>query len=393
MSERDDEAADIRPSTTSGVRLPRTSAIPRALIILLGAAAVVITVAGVRAVAWLAGPLLLALIVVIAVYPIKTWLMRKGWPAWAAILSLIVVIYGTLVVLAAFLVASASQLEALLSQNAAKAQQLVASLTASLAKIGIDPTQAGATANSANLSKLATAIGSLLSGLGSILSSLIFILALLLFLTAESGGTSRRMNMIGAERPHMIDALHGFVHGTRSYLMVTAVFGLIVAVLDSTALAIMGVPLVVLWGVLAFITNFIPNIGFIIGLVPPTLVALLTGGWQLALAVVVVYCLLNMVIQSLIQPRFIGDSVGLSATVTFVALLFWAWVLGPLGALLAIPVTLLLKAVLVDSDPRTQWVEALLGSEPTPPKDNKRAKKHLRNGHVPPTSEPALPST
>jgi AI-2 transport protein TqsA len=64
-------------------------------------------------------------------------------------------------------------------------------------------------------------------------------------------------------------------------------------------------------------------------------------------------------------------------------------VLGPLGALLAIPVTLLLKAVLVDSDPRARWVEALLGSEPTAPKD----KKHLRNGHVPPTSEPALPAT
>ena len=135
----------------------------------------------------------------------------------------------------------------------------------------------------------------------------------------------------------MIGALQGFVHGTRSYLVVTAVFGLIVAVLDSTALAIMGVPLVALWGVLAFITNFIPNIGFVIGLVPPALVALLTGGWQLALAVVVVYCVLNMVVQSLIQPRFVGDSVGLSATVTFVALLFWAWVLGPLGALLGDP--------------------------------------------------------
>src|SRR6478672_4811222 len=110
MSELSDEAADIRPSTTSGVRLPRTSAIPRALILLLGAAAAVITVAGVRAVAWL----VVALVVVIAVYPIKTWLVGKGWPGWAAILSLIVVIYGTLVVLAAFLVVSASQLEALL---------------------------------------------------------------------------------------------------------------------------------------------------------------------------------------------------------------------------------------------------------------------------------------
>ena len=137
-------------------------------------------------------------------------------------------------------------------------------------------------------------------------------------------------------------------------------------------------------GVLAFITNFIPNIGFIIGLVPPALLALLTGGWQLALAVVVVYCVLNMVIQSLVQPRFVGDSVGLSATVTFLALLFWAWVLGPLGALLAIPMTLLVKAVLVDPDSRAQWVEALLGAEPSTPKDPKSKKderKHAEDVH------------
>ena len=103
--------------------------------------------------------------------------------------------------------------------------------------------------------------------------------------------------MIGSERPHMI-ALQGFVHGTRSYLVVTAVFGLIVAVLDSTALAIMRCAPGRAVGVLAFITNFIPNIGFVIGLVPPALMAMLTGGWQL--------------VQSLIQPRFIGDSVELS---------------------------------------------------------------------------------
>ena len=120
--------------------------------------------------------------------------------------------------------------------------------------------------------------------------------------------------------------------------------------------------------------------------------ALLTGGWQLALAVVVVYCVLNMVVQSLIQPRFIGNSVGLSATVTFVALLFWAWVLGPLGALLAIPVTLLLEVFFVDSDPRAGWVEALLGSEPSPPKEPKPAKKHAGNAHVQ-VSEEALTPT
>ena len=387
----DPAPSDPAPAPTSTLAAVAGS-VPRGVVILLGAAAAVIAVAGMFASSWLIGPLLLALIIVIAVTPIQGWLKRKGWPAWAATLSLVVVIYGSLLVLTVFLVASVSQLGAVLAQNAGKSQQLVAQVTAALKKVGIDPTAASSTAKTADLSKLAAPIGDVLAGVGSLLSSLIFILALLLFLTAESGGTARRMAMIGGERPHMIAALDGFVHGTRNYLIVTAVFGFIVAVLDGVALAIMGIPLAVLWAVLAFLTNFIPNIGFIIGLVPPALLALLTGGWELALIVIVVYCVLNMVIQSLIQPRFIGDSVGLSATVTFLALLFWAWVLGPLGALLAIPVTLLVKAVLVDSDPRARWVEALLGSEPSVPKEkraDKRARKHVGNGHVP-TVEGAL---
>lgn len=375
---------------------PGVSALPRGVVILLGAAAVVVAVAGMYWVSWLVGPLLLALVIVIAVYPIKTWLEGKGWPTWAAVSSLLVVIFGSVLALTAFLAASVSQLGALLAENSGKAQQLVASLSAQLTKLGIDPTQSRDAAGSADLSKFADQIGAVFSSVGSILSGLVFILALLLFLTAESGGTARRMGMISKDRPHMVTALAGFVHGTRSYLMVTAVFGLIVAVLDTTALAIMGIPLAVLWGVLAFITNFIPNVGFIVGLLPPALLALLTGGWQLGLAVVIVYCVLNLVIQSLIQPRFVGDSVGLSATVTFLALLFWAWILGPLGALLAIPLTLLVKAVLVDADPRARWVEALLGAEPATPKTKKdkqsrRGRRHSRNGHRPEPADAATP--
>src|SRR4051794_16568762 len=88
--------------------------------------------------------------------------------------------------------------------------------------------------------------------------------------------------------------------------------------------------------------------------------------------VIVVYCVVNFVVQSIIQPRFIGEAVGLSVTVTFLALVFWAWLLGPLGAILAIPLTLLAKALLVDIDPRAKWADALLRAsarEPDPPAD------------------------
>ena len=90
----------------------------------------------------------------------------------------------------------------------------------------------------------------------------------------------------------------------------------------------------------------------------------------------VVYSLLNFVVQTLIQPRFVGDSVGLSMTVTFCALLFWGWVMGALGALLAIPLTLLVKVLLVDLDPRGHWLDAVLREEPRAPR-TMRAKRRM----------------
>jgi predicted PurR-regulated permease PerM len=167
-----------------------------------------------------------------------------------------------------------------------------------------------------------------------------------------------------------------FTQGTRSYLLVSTVFGGIVAVGDWIALAIIGVPAAGLWGLLAFITNYVPNIGFVLGVVPPAILGLLAGGWGELVAIVVVYSLLNFVVQTLIQPRFVGDSVGLSMTVTFIALLFWGWVMGALGALLAIPLTLLVKALLVDVDPRGHWLDALLREEPRAPR-TMRAKRRM----------------
>jgi AI-2 transport protein TqsA len=103
---------------------------------------------------------------------------------------------------------------------------------------------------------------------------------------------------------------------------------------------VLAIPAAITWGLLAFITNYIPNIGFVIGLIPPAILALLEGGPARMLLVIALYCVVNFVIQSVIQPKFVGDSVGLSGTVTMFSLVFWATVLGALGALLAIPLTL-----------------------------------------------------
>ena len=138
----------------------------------------------------------------------------------------------------------------------------------------------------------------------------------------------------------------------------------IVAVFDTALLWWLGIPLPLLWGLLSFITNYIPNIGFIVGVIPPALLGLLEGGPQLMMWVIVLYCVVNFIIQSVIQPKIVGDAVGLSATVTFLSLIFWGWVLGALGALLAIPLTLLAKGLLIDVDPSTRWLNSLLAGGP-----------------------------
>ena len=206
----------------------------------------------------------------------------------------------------------------------------------------------------------------------------------MLFLSVDAGGIERRLAAVAGDRPELESALRSLAHGTRSYLLVSTVFGIIVGVLDGAALAIIGVPLPVLWGVLSFITNYIPNVGFILGLIPPALLALLALGVPEMLAVIVVYCVLNFVIQSLIQPRYVGDSVGLAITTTFVALVFWTWLLGPLGALLAIPLTLLVKALLVDVDPSARWASALAGSLASEPREPRRRRGVRRDGPAAP---------
>ena len=113
-------------------------------------------------------------------------------------------------------------------------------------------------------------------------------------------------------------------------------------------------------GLLSFITNYIPNIGFVLGLIPPALLALLQGGVRQAVLVIVAYSVINVMIQSLLQPKFVGDAVGLSITLTFLSLVFWTFVIGPLGALLAVPLSLFAKALLVDADPNSRWLDALI---------------------------------
>jgi AI-2 transport protein TqsA len=349
------DASDVPP-----LRMP--PGLPRALVMLVGCASAFVVLAGLHVTAWLVGPVFLALIIVIAISPVQSWLRRRGWPGWLTTLVLVVLVVGLLLLFALVIVVSIARLGALLPQYADRADDLMQSLAGSLERFGVESGQLQDAVSSVDPAKLVALIGAFLAGISGLVSSLVFLLCLLMFLSVETSGMDKRLAAIRADRPSLERALRTFAGGTRTYLVVSTVFGLIVGVLDAAALALIGIPLPVLWGALSFITNYIPNVGFIIGLVPPALLGLLTGGTSEMLLVIGVYCILNFIVQSVIQPYFVGDSVGLGMTTTFLALIFWAWLLGPLGALLAIPLTLLAKALLVDVDPTARWAIALGGS-------------------------------
>jgi AI-2 transport protein TqsA len=193
--------------------------------------------------------------------------------------------------------------------------------------------------------------------------NLVLILGLLLFMTLDAACYTSVLRRMPTDRRPLAESLAKFAKATRRYLVVSTVFGAIVALLDVGVLYLLDVPAPWLWGLLAFITNYIPNIGFIIGLIPPALLGLLDGGWQTMLLVIIAYAVINAVIQSGLQPKIVGGSVGLSGTLSFLSLIFWAFVLGAWGALLAIPLTLFARALLVDVDDRSRWVLPLLSGQ------------------------------
>ncbi len=339
--------------------------LPRALIVLLGSASAVVFAAGIQATAWLVGPLFLALVIVITVHPVHERLRRIGVPSWAATTTLVLVVYGVLVLLAGVVVVSVARLATILPLYAANANALIASVTSALAEFGVGIGQVRALAATLNYGKVLGLVSGLLLGVTSLLGNLVFLLSLLLFLSIEASGARTRLELIAEDRAPIADALGRFSRTTRRYIGVNTVFGLLTGLVDAVALALLGVPLAALWGLLVFITNYIPYVGFWIALVPPMLLALLTGGWELTAVVVVLFTVVNFVLTSLIQPKYVGDAVGISVTVTLVALVFWGWLLGAIGAVLAVPLTLLAKTLLVDVDPRATWVNALLGSTRT----------------------------
>jgi AI-2 transport protein TqsA len=333
--------------------------LPLWLTVVLGVAGSAVALWGIRAAAPILGPVVLAFVLTVVAHPVIGSLVHRGVRRGFAVAIAVLVVDGGLIAFTLALVVSFGQLATVLPQYSDEWQDLLDGLRSTLAGAGVGPQQVQEALRSLTPGSVLSAVGELLREFAGAAGALVLVLATVLFMTAEAAGLPDRLAAVpGTWR--LRAALGDFARNTRRYVVVTTIFGFLVAVVDTVALVVLGVPLPLLWGLLSFLTNYVPNIGFFLGLAPPTLLAVLVGGPGLGLTVIVVYTVANFLLQSVLQPVFVGDAVGLSVTLSFLSVIAWTVVLGPMGAVLAVPLTLFVHAVLVGQDPDRQWARTLL---------------------------------
>jgi predicted PurR-regulated permease PerM len=354
---------------------------PRAVLVLVGTAALLVVLLGLHRMAELVAPVFLAMVLVVMVHPLRSVLRGRHVPGWVVDVSLLLVVYGVVAAVVVSLLICASRFAGLLSTYRTEWDQLLDHIGAALAQLGMGPEDLDKMRASLEPGRLLSGLGDALGGLVGLVSMLALVVSVVFFMTLDAGWFAERLDSQPERRRQLADALGSFAAGTRRYLLISTVFGFAVAVLDTLALWWIGVPAAVLWGMLAFVTNYIPNIGFFIGLVPPVVLALLEGGPGMAILVAALYIAINFVLQSLIQPRVVGSAVGLSGTVTMLSLVFWAAALGALGALLAVPLTLFARALLVAGDPSTARLTGLLAPHPEDTTDRLRRARPRWSRH------------
>ena len=317
--------------------------------ILLKLSALVIILAGIHAAADIIVQLLMALFFAIVLNPLVTWFIRRGVRRPLAITIVVFVMLIMLTLLIGVLAASMNEFLAMLPKYNKMLMQKVLEFERSipLIHLRLSPERMLQRLDSEKVMAFAT---TLMTGLSGAMASTLLLVMTVVFMLFEVRHVPYKLRFALSNPQIHIAGLHRALKGVTHYLALKTLISLWTGAIIWAGLVLLGVQFALMWGVLGFLLNYIPNIGSVIAAIPPIIQVLVFNGFYETLLVTAGYLLINLVVGNIIEPRMMGRGLGLSTLVVFLSLIFWGWLLGPVGMLLSVPLTIAVKIALEQTE-------------------------------------------
>ncbi|WOO42433.1 AI-2E family transporter [Rubellicoccus peritrichatus] len=347
---------------------PRTASGIRILVVI---AALIIIIAGLKAAAAIVVPFLLAVFVVILVAPWYFWMQRKGVPSALSLLVIVAALLALGIFGASFFTATVNSFVRNLPQYQTILTQQVSEATGWLEARGVEVPEDAF--NQALDTQKLFAYARTIAGSVTILLSNGFVITLVaIFILLEAARLPGKIRNLPGMTDRRWDDFLGIVGNVRQYMAMKTVMSLLTAVLVGSMLWLLDVDYPILLAVLAFLLNFVPSIGSIIAAIPGILLALILQGLGDATICAIGYIIINVGVSNFLEPKYMGKGLGISPMIIIVSLFLWGWILGPVGMLLSVPLTMTIKVAL-ESNPRTRSIAFLL-SDGVPMQDEQQEK-------------------
>ena len=330
----------------------------------------VIVVAGMKAASSLLVPFFLAVFIAVICAPPLFWLQRKGVPK---VIALVLILVAILVVGLLFGALIGPSLNDFLSSLPGYQERLsthIAALVSWLREKGVN-IPAEEMPRTLHPGWVMNWAGSIFSALSSVLTNGFLILLTVVFILLEAADLPKKLRVVSKSPERSLSTIEKFSRNAKRYLVIKTLISAAVGLTIWFWLLILGVDYPVLWGTLSFLLNYVPNIGAIIAALPVALLALVQLGVGSALLTVLGFVVVHIVLGNIIEPKLTGKGLSLSTLVVFLSLVFWGWVLGPIGMILSVPMTSLVTialesyektrglAVMLGSDTEIEWIEKL----------------------------------
>jgi predicted PurR-regulated permease PerM len=349
--------------------------------VLVGVASAGLALFFLREAAYLINSLLLAWVIVVCASPLLRQLQRRRVPNLLAFLITLAVIMAVFGVAVLLVVVGVRQLAETIPTYASSAEDLKAAAQNLVTRLGVVSSDVSEVIEGVDPRQLLDIILSLLMVVAEGLSNVLVIGLMVIYLLVEAFSMPAKISKEMQLGNAYVGRLAGFSGRVREYLVITTAVGLVTGTLDTILFLILGVDFAVLWGILAFVLSYVPILGFWMAAIPPTILALLEMGPAVALVVFMGIVVMNGIAENFVKPKFMSEGLNLSPFVVFVSVVFWSAVLGPLGAIFSIPMTLIVRDLILEADDRNRWLARLISAGQD------------RHGAASPEPEDAAPTT